>query len=203
MTCGAQTSIKPAARATRENRPAKSLPAFVLIEMLMVVGLISLMVGIAAISYSAMWGNLKFKSQAEELVNAFQMAQTAAATSDRRYAIILDFTEQGYVFREFKSLDMLTLDPEEAVIQTKYFSEALTLDYVLYDDLYDTRDKENVTEARFLAGRSGWWYGGKVSLLDEDGEPWTIVVPRFGAPVRLYEGDVEILLPQEKESIPF
>jgi prepilin-type N-terminal cleavage/methylation domain-containing protein len=176
---------------------------FVLIEMLMVVGLIGLMTAVAAISYSAMWGNLRFKSQAEELVHAFQLAQNASATSDRRYAVVLDFVDQGYVLREYRSLDLQTMDPDEAIIQTKRFNTALTLDYVLYDDLEDTRDSENVTEVRFLAGKSGWWYGGKVVILDEDGRPWTIVIPRFGAPVQLMQGDVEILLPQIKESIPF
>lgn len=176
---------------------------FVLIEMLMVVGLIGLMTAVAAISYSAMWGSLKFKSQAQELVNAFQLAQNAAATSDRRYAVVLDFVNQGFVLREFQTLDLLTMDPEEAVIQTQYFNNSLTLDYVLYDDLEDSRESENVTEIRFLAGKSGWWYGGKVVILDEDGMPWTIVIPRFGAPVKLVQGEVEILLPQIKESIPF
>jgi prepilin-type N-terminal cleavage/methylation domain-containing protein len=176
---------------------------FVLVEMLMVVALVGLMAAVAAISFSAMLGNLKFKRQAEELVNAFKMAQNAAATTDRRYAVVLDFTEQAYILRQFQSVDLLTPDPEEAIIQTKYFSEALTLDYVLYDDLEDTRDADNVTEARFLAGRSGWQYGGKVVLLDEDGKPWTIVIHRFARPVELLQGDVGFLLPQQKDSIPF
>ena len=176
---------------------------FTLLETLAVIGLIALMVGGTAISFRAMWSNMKFKSQARELVNAFQMARNASATSDRRYAVVLNFVDQGFVLREFKSLDLLTMDPDEATIQEKYFNEALTLDYVLYDDLEDTRESENVTEARFLAGKSGWWYGGKVVILDEDGQPWTIVIPRFAAPVELVPGDVEILLPQLRESIPF
>ena len=174
-----------------------------LIEILVVIGLIALMVGGTMISYSAVWGNLKFKSQAQELVNVFRMAQQAAATSDRRYAVVLDFTDQSYTFREFKSVDLLTMDSQEAIIQTKYFSEALTIDYVLYDDLDDTRDAENVTEARFLAGKSGWRYGGKIVILDGDGRPWTIVIHRLGKPAELFEGDVGILLPQDKESVPF
>ncbi len=176
---------------------------FVLVEMLMVVGLIGLMTAVAVISFSAMWGNLKFKSQAEELVNVFQLAQDAAGTTDRRYAVILDFSEQAFVLREFKSLDLQTMADEDAIIQTKYFSDALTLDYVQYDDLEDTRAAENVTEARFLAGRSGWQYGGKVGLLDADGRPWTIVIHRFARPPELFEGEAEIYLPQYKENVPF
>ncbi|MCI0499193.1 MAG: type II secretion system GspH family protein [Planctomycetales bacterium] len=181
----------------------KAHKAFVLVEMLMVIGLIALMAGAAMISFGAMWGNLRFKRQAEQLVAALQMAQNAAAESDRRYAVVLDFSEQAYVLREFETLDLQMPDPQEAIIQTVHFTGALTLDYVLYDDLEDTRDAENVTEARFLAGKSGWQYGGKIALLDEDGRPWTIVVHRFAKPVELFEGDVEIFLPQYRENVPF
>jgi type II secretory pathway pseudopilin PulG len=181
----------------------KAHKAFVLVEMLMVIGLIALMAGAVMISFGAMWGNLRFKRQAERLVTAFQMAQNAAAESNRRYAVVLDFTEQAFILREFETLDLEMPDPQEAIIQTTYFDKSLTLDYVLYDDLEDTRDAENVTEARFLAGKSGWQYGGKVVLLDGDGKPWTIVVHRFAKPVELFEGDVEIYLPQYRENVPF
>ena len=190
-------------RKTSINASQKSGGGFVLIEMLMVVGLIGLMAVVAMISFSAMWGNLRFKRQAEELVRVFQMAYNAAAENDRRYAVVLDFTEQSFVLREFKSLDLETMDPDEAIIQTTYFSEALTLDYVLYDDLDDTRDYENTTQARFLAGHSGWQNGGKVVLLDEDGMPWTILIHRFAKPVELFKGDVDIDLPQDAEDVPF
>ncbi|MHC5183469.1 MAG: hypothetical protein ACYSPI_04245, partial [Planctomycetota bacterium] len=157
----------------------------------------------ATISFSAMWGNLRFKRQAEELVGIFQMAYNAAAQSDRRYAVILDFTEQAFILREFKSLDLETMDPDEAIIQTGFFTEALTLDYVVYDDLEDTRDFENATEARFLAGKSGWQYGGKVVLLDENGMVWTLVIHRLARPVELFKGDVAIDPPQEAIDVPF
>ncbi len=176
---------------------------FVLVEMLMVIGVVGLMTAVAVIGYSAVWGNLKFKNQARDLVNTFQMAQDAAATSNRRYAVILDFTEQAFILREFKTLDLQTMDDDDAIIQTNYFSEALTLDYVLYDDLEDSRDEEDVTEVRFLVGKSGWQYGGKVGLLDADGRPWTIVIHRFARPVELFEGEVDIYLPQHRENVPF
>ena len=190
-------------RKTSINGRPKTGGGFVLIEMLMVVGLIGLMAVVATISFSAMWGNLRFKRQAEELVGIFQMAYNAAAQSDRRYAVILDFTEQAFILREFKSLDLETMDPDEAIIQTTYFSEALTLDYVLYDDLDDTRDYENTTQARFLAGHSGWQNGGKVVLLDEDGMPWTIVIHRFARPVELFKGEVDIDPPMDATDVPF
>ena len=194
-------------RKTSINGRPKTPAGFVLIEMLMVVGLIGLMAVVATISFGAMWGNLRFKRQAEELVGVFQMAYNAAAENDRRYAVVLDFTEQSFVRREFKSLDLETMDPEEreqVVILPKL---ALTMDYVVYDDSEDTRDFENATEARFLAGHSGWQYGGIVVLRDDDGMPWTIVIHRFAKPVELFEGEWNLdslgMLPEYKENVPF
>ena len=180
---------------------------FTLIEILTVIGLIALMVGGTMLSFNAMWGNLRFKRQADELVNVFQMAYNAAAQSDRRYAVVLDFTEQSFVLRQFMSLDLETMHPDDAIIQTGYFSEAMTMDYVVYDDSEDTRDFENATEARFLAGHSGWQYGGLVVLLDEDGTPWTLVIHRFAKPVELFKGEWDLeslgMLPQDAIDVPF
>ena len=196
----AKTPCTVATKFIKRDRTARGL---VLVEMLMVVGLLALIAGTAILSFGALWGNLRFKRQADELVHVFQMAQNAAAQSNRRYAVVLDFIEQKYVLREFKSLDLEMMDPDDAIIQTGYLSHALQLDYVMYDDLEDTRDSEDVTEARFLAGHAGWQYGGKVVLLDADGKPWTIVIHRFGKPVELFEGDVPIYLPQDKQDVPF
>jgi len=176
---------------------------YVLLEVLIVVGLLAFLLSLGVISYSALWGGRQFQHQAQELVNLFQMAQEASAQSDRRYAVILDFVEQKYVLRQFASLDLQTIPEEEAVIHTGYFTDRFQLDYVLYDDLEDTRDKENVTEARFYAGRSGWQYGGKVVIRDGDGNPWSILISRMVQPVRLVEGDVPILLPQKPDEMRF
>ncbi len=83
----------------------KSHNALVLIEMLMVVGMIALITGIAMISFGALWGNTRFKSRAEELVNTFQMAYEAALQSDRRYAVVLDYYNSRYILRQFETLD--------------------------------------------------------------------------------------------------
>lgn len=189
------------------NARRNSLTGFVLVEMLMVVGLIGLMSGIAMLSFSSMWGNLRFKRQAEDLVNVFQMAYNSSVETSRRYAVVLDFAGQGFVLREYKSLDLAAMDPEEAVLRTGYFTKDLTLDHVVYDDLDDTRDWENVSEARFLAGHAGWQYGGIVILLDEDGMPWTIVIHRFARPAELLKGEWDLdslgMLPMEKEDVRF
>ena len=173
----------------------------------MVVGLLGLMAAIVTVSFGAMWGNLRFQQQAEELAGVFQTAYNAAAQSDRRYAVILDFTEQAYVLRQFESLDLTAMDPDEAIIQSGRFNSSLTLDYVQYDDLEDTRDYDNATEARFLAGHAGWQFGGKVVLRDADGAPWTLVIHRFAKPVELLEGDWDLdvlgMLPRDKKDVPF
>jgi type II secretory pathway pseudopilin PulG len=202
-----QRHIQRPTRKTSINRRRKTGGGFVLIEMLMVVGLIGLMAVVATLSFGALWGKLRFKRQAEELVNVFQMAQNTAAQSDRRYAVVLDFTEQTFVLRQFQSLDLETMDPDEAIIQTGYFSEALTLGFVVYDDLEDTRDYEDATEARFLAGHSGWQYGGIVVLRDDDGMPWTIVIHRIARPVELLKGEWDLdslgMSPEHKKNVPF
>lgn len=176
---------------------------YVLLEVLIVVGLMAFLLSVGVISTSGLWGGQSFRHQAQELVNLFQMAQEAAAQSDRRYAIILDFAERKYVLRQFASLDLQTIPDEEAILHTGYFTDRFQLDYVLYDDLEDTREKENVTEARFYAGRSGWQYGGKVVVRDAEGNPWSIVVSRLVSPVRLVEGDAAILLPQKPNELSF
>jgi type II secretory pathway pseudopilin PulG len=182
------------------NKPCRG---YVLLEVLIVVGLMAFLLSIGIISAGGLWGGRQVQHQAEELVNLFQMAQEAAAQSDRRYAVILDFSEQKYVLRQFASLDLQTIPDEEAIIHTGYFTDRFQLDYVLYDDLEDTREKEDVTEARFYAGRSGWQYGGKVVVRDQDGNPWSILISRMVTPVRLVEGDVPILLPVKPDALRF
>lgn len=185
-----------------------------LIEILAVIGLIALMAGGTMISYSAVWGNLKFKRQAQELVNAFQMARNGAATSNRRYQICLNRTEQGYVFREYTETQIV-YDEEifqnalagvygDSLIEVKYFSKHMILENVEYD--YYTKeelalDLESQDVYHFIAGRSGWLCGGRILLLDADGQPWTIVIHRLGKPAELFEGDVGFLLPQD--DVPF
>lgn len=179
---------------------------FILVEMLMVVGLIGLMAGVAMISYSAMWGSLRFKSEARGLVNILQMAQDAAAQSDRRYEVILDCELQGYVFREFSGFTFLEdenpLENENVeAIQKTFFKKTVYLDYVDYD--YRTEEEEEALAEgdnrffRFVTGSPGWQAGGKIVLLDDNDQPWTIVVYRFAKPVELLEGDVAIWEPQE------
>lgn len=176
---------------------------FVLIEIMIVVGLMSLLLGIGIVSLEAVWGNSRFKKQAQDLADVFQMAQEAAAQSDRNYMVILYFDEEKYVLRQFASLEMDLIPDEEAIIHVGYFTDSFQLDYVLFDDLTDTRNEEEMQWAKFFAGRAGWQYGGKVVVLDAEGRPWSILVSRMVTPVRLVEGDVEVLLPQYPNEMRF
>lgn len=185
---------------------------FTLLETLLVVGLIGLMAGTAFFGYSAMWGNFRFKREVQSLVDVLQMAQDAAAQSDRRYEVVLDRELQGYIFREFIGFtsledEMPLEDPEVEAIQKTFFSQAVFLDSIDYD--YLTQQEEEEIRAgrdrffRFVTGRPGWQAGGKIVLLDEHDRPWTIVVHRFAKPVELVEGDEPLWLPLEEKDVPF
>lgn len=185
----------------------------VLVEMLMVVGIIALIAGIAMISFGAMWGNQRFKSRAEELVNTFQMAYEAAVQSDRRYAVILDQYNGRYFLRQFETVEQLMLSneqlllsDEEPVISAGLFDDDFQLDRIVFDDSLDTADIGGSEELRggvFTAGHAGWLFGGIVILRDRDGNPWSIVIYRLGRPVELVEGYAEMLTPQTRDKVPF
>lgn len=187
-------------------RQAAIRPGFTLIEALMVVGLIGLIAGSAMIAHSAMWGNIRFKRQAQGLVDALQMAQDAAAQSDRRYEIVLDRDLQAYMFREFIGFTILDEErplEDDAVeaIQKTFFSSAVLLDYVEYDYMTEEEERfmaeEGTEYFRFVTGRPGWQAGGRIVLIDSDDQPWTIMIHRFAKPVQLFKGDVPLWTPQE------
>ena len=182
----------------------------------MVVGLIGLMAMVATLSFGAMWGNLRFKRKAEELVGVFQMAYNAAAESDRRYQVSLDRTHQGYVFREYTETNIhydrfifenaLNGLYDNSLIGLKYFGdhaelETVEFDYYTESDLAE--DMESVDVYHFIVGHSGWLAGGKIILWDSDGMPWTIVIHRFAKPVELFKGEVDIDLPLDAIDVPF
>jgi Tfp pilus assembly protein PilE len=178
----------------------------VLVEMLMVLGIIAFLTSIVMLSFSAVWGNMYFKRKADNLVAVMQSAWNAAQQSDRRYVVELSFKEQIWLLREMMPADAEVFDQEEAIIKSGTFDDRFVLDYVLYDDGMDTRaprEGTTTTDAVLIAGRAGWQYGGKVVLLDEDGNPWSILFYRIGKPVELVQGDVAILLAQDAKDMRF
>lgn len=204
-TCTAPMRIDEAFEGTSREAWRTAAPprrAMVLMEMLVVLVIIGLITALAMINFSSVSRRAKFEREAYAFINVLKMAQNAAAESDKRYAVILDFNEQSYTLRQFDSLSLDVIPDEEAIITTGYFTDECYLDWVMFDD-FEYAIEETAYEARFYAGHSGWQYGGKIVLLDADGNPYSVVVNRLSRVITLQAGDVEILEPQYQEDVPF
>ena len=176
----------------------------VLVELLVVITVIAMLTAVAMLSVTSVVGKTQFEKEAYEIIDILHKAQNASAETTRRYAVVFDFVEGTYVLRQFATLDLQSIPEEEAVLSVSSFSRHCQLDYVLFDDFMDTRDEgESISEARFIAGRGGWQYGGKIVLRDVDGNPYSIVVGRFCGDITLKRGDVEILVPVKKNELRF
>ena len=127
-----------------------------------------------------------------------QMAASAAAQSDRRYEVIIDIPEQSYMLRQITTPELSEVLEEEIIVQDS-LSDNCRLAYVLFDDGEMTSEDR----AKFRAGHSGWAYGGKIVLLDEKEQPYSIVVNRLNRVITLVQGDVEFLEPKNKDEVPF
>ncbi|MHC4315243.1 MAG: hypothetical protein ACYSW3_22590, partial [Planctomycetota bacterium] len=90
---------------------------------------------------------------------------------------------------------------EEDIIATNEFGMDCQVLYVLFDDLMETDEDHQI--AKFRAGHAGWQYGGKVVLLDEQEQPYSVLVSRKNRVVTLMKGDVEFLLPKAKDEVLF
>jgi hypothetical protein len=139
-----------------------------------------------------------FRAQVQDFISTMQMAVRAAAQSDRRYEVIIDLTEQGYLLRQITSPDLSEVLQEE-IITENYFGDNCRVAYILFDD----GDYTNDSRAKFRAGHAGWQYGGKIVLLDEDEKPYSIVVNRLNRIIEIREGDVELLVPKAEDELPF
>jgi len=208
MTCSALMHSKIADSAghltdRKDKRYAKACTTnansgFTLTELvvvLVVVGLFAFMVQIH------LFGTIRrstFRAQVQELVSTMQMAASAAGESDRRYEVIIDIPAQGYMLREITNPDLSQVFEEEIIVQD-VFSENCRVAYVMFDD----GDATSEDRAKFRAGHSGWQYGGKIVLLDENEQPYSIVVNRLNRMITLEQGDVGLLEPKTKDEVPF
>ena len=208
MTCSALMHSKIADNAGhltdgKDKRYAKACTTtansgFTLTELvvvLVVVGLFAFMVQIH------LFGTIRrstFRAQVQELVSTMQMAASAAGESDRRYEVIIDIPAQGYMLREITNPDLSQVFEEEIIVQD-VFSENCRVAYVMFDD----GDSTSEDRAKFRAGYSGWQYGGKIVLLDENEQPYSIVVNRLNRMITLEQGDVGLLEPKTKDEVPF
>jgi len=171
---------------------------FTLTELIVVVVIISLVVFLAQMNLLGLLRKNTFKGQVQDFIWTMQMAASAAAESDRRYEVIIDPTEQSYMLRQITSPELSEILDEEIVVE-KYFSDNCRVVYVQFDDGEYTND----LRAKFRAGHSGWQYGGKIVLLDQDEQPYSVVVNRLNRMIELKKGDVELLVPKAKDEVPF
>jgi prepilin-type N-terminal cleavage/methylation domain-containing protein len=171
---------------------------FTLTELVVVIVMLSLFVFLAVTRLSGLLVSRSFKAQVQDFVSTMQMAASAAAESDRRYEVIVDIGQQSYMLREITSPDLSQVLEEEIIVEND-FSDNCRVIYVLFDD----GDYTNEGRARFRAGHSGWQYGGKITLLDEDEQEYSVVVNRLSRIIELKKGYVEFLVPKFKDDVPF
>jgi prepilin-type N-terminal cleavage/methylation domain-containing protein len=191
-----QYDLRNAQYAIRNTRRG-----FTFTELVVVVLIVSLFVLLAVTNLSGLLRKSTFKAQAGELVSTMQMAVSAAAESDKRYEVIIDIAEQGYTLRQITSPQLPSDVLEEEIIAKNDFSGNCRVVYVLFDDLVSTDEEHQ--KAFFRAGHAGWQAGGKIVLLDENEQPYSVVVNRLNRIVTLQEGDVELLMPKRQDEVPF
>jgi len=174
---------------------------FTFTELVVVVLIVSLLALLAVTNFSGLLRRNTFRVQANEFVSTMQMAASAAAESDKRYEVIIDIAQQCYTLRQITSPQLPSDVLEEEIIVKNDFSGNCRVIYVLFDDLVNT--DESHQKAFFRAGHAGWQAGGKIVLLDEDEQPYSVVVNRMSRIVTLREGDVELLMPRRQDEVPF
>jgi len=182
----------------RESRIENRVRGFTLTELIMVVLIISLFVLLAQVNFFPALRKNTFKAQVQDFVSTVQMAASAAAESDRRYEVIIDLTEQSYLLRQITSPDLSEVLEEEIIVEND-FSNNCRVAYVQFDD----GDYTSEGRAKFRAGHAGWQYGGKIVMLDEKEQPYSVVVNRLNRIIELKEGDVALLIPKAKDEVPF
>ena len=167
-------------------------------ETIVVLVILSLMLAVAQPNVTGLFRKGGFKAQAEELVSTMQKAARSAAETGRRYEVIIDLADQGYVLREIQG-SVLSRDMEGEIIDERLFSQNCWISYVEFDDY----DFVNDTRAWFWVGPAGWQYGGKIVFLDQSDQAWSIVVNRINRSVRLVAGDAELLRPKTEDEMSF
>jgi len=182
----------------RESSIEHRARGFTLTELIVVIVVVSMFVLLAQVHLFGLLRKSTFRAQAQELVSTMQMAASAAAQSDRRYEVIIDIPEQGYMLRQITNPDLSQVLEEEVIVEDS-FSPNCRVVYVRFDD----GDFTSEDRAKFRAGHSGWAYGGKIVLLDEKEQPHSIVVSRLNRMITLEQGDVELLWPKTKDEVPF
>jgi Tfp pilus assembly protein FimT len=172
----------------------------VLAEVVMVLFIIAMFTMIAMMNLSGALSRDSFKGRAYDFIRLFQMASTGAAETGKRYEIVVDFVQNSYLLREITTGLVAVEDiQEDEIIQTGQFSDRFQLSYVMFDDGTWTND----SPALFRVGKSGWQYGGKIVVIDENGKEYSIVINRLSRMIALVEGDTELLVPRTADEMGF
>lgn len=208
MICSAQMHTDAYGRncMSAKMRQGDVLPhshahGFTMAELLVVVAIVSLFVALAQIHLFGLLRKNTFRAQIQELVSTMQMAASSAAETGRRYEIIIDITEQSYGLKHITGSEIYVDKPDETpgeMIVQNYLTDNCRLVYVWFDDGIDTNAR-----AWFRVGPSGWQNGGKIVLIDEKEQPYSILVNRIDRIITLEEGDLELLEPKPKNELPF
>lgn len=193
QTCSAPTQL-PIRRPKARNRAA----GVTLAELVVVIVVVSMFALLTQIPLFGLLRRSTFRAQLEEFVATMRMATTAASESDRRYEVIIDPTEKTFLLRQITTADLSQVLEEEIIVDG-YFGDNCHVSYVEFDDGTYTNDQR----AKFRAGRSGWQYGGKIVLIDENERPYSVVVNRLNRMVVLQEGDVPLMQPKPKDEMLF
>jgi prepilin-type N-terminal cleavage/methylation domain-containing protein len=168
------------------------------IELMIVTAIVGIFAVMAQSRlFGLLWKNT-FKAQVQELISTMQMAATAASESDRRYEVIVDLDEQSFLLRQITTPDLSEVLEEEIIVENQ-LSDKCRIVYVQFDD----GDYTNDGRAKFRAGRSGWAYGGKIVLVDDSEQLYSIVVNRLNRLITLEKDDIELLEPKRKEDVFF
>jgi len=172
----------------------------VLAEIIMVLFIVAMFTMLAMMNLTDVLSRNSFKGRADDLVKLFQMAATSAAETGKRYEIIINFNQNSYTLREITTGLVAVEDiKEEEIIQTGQFNDRFQLSYVIFDD----GDWTNEAPALFRVGKTGWQYGGKIVVANEDGQLYSIVINRLSRMINIVDGDVEILVPKSEDEIGF
>jgi prepilin-type N-terminal cleavage/methylation domain-containing protein len=171
---------------------------FTLAESMVVLVVVSLLVALAAVNLKGVIIKNSFKSKIQGLVSAFESAATSAAQTGKKYEVIIDIPQQSCLLREITSPDLSEV-LEEEIISQEDFGSSCQISYVLFDD----GDFTNEDRAKFRTGRAGWQFGGVIVLLDEDQQPWSVVIDRLSNTVRVQPGETQIVWPRSSDEVPF
>jgi Tfp pilus assembly protein FimT len=164
----------------------------------LVICLLGLFVALAVVNMENLLGSNSSRAHAYELVESIQMAAMKASQNGKRYEIIIDMSNQGYILREISSGNLADVLQEE-VIKQKLLGPDLKFKYVKFDDVQN--ETATSGEAKFRVGRTGFQFGGKIVLVDRDLREYSIVINRLSRQVTLANGDVDFLQPQD--DVPF